>query len=247
MEALKGTARPRSRSGARSRARNSNPGSSDPGGCTHANHFPQLVPQNAPCSGQQALRGQQRLTPAAPTPARARRSNGSAGRSQRSTQQMTKDGSEAGWGGTSPVVNATDQPLQPQTVQTEARQVSARICSEQSSAAAIVFPRRGMRCVSRALYARAGQHRKRSAQSAKTSPRQLHRCFVHSCPRPAEGNAHPGQLQVPGEELARQERGPERVRDNSLLPPVQEKGARTSPRGSRKSISHNIQPRQHKK
>lgn len=64
-------------------------------------------------------------------------------KNQRSTCQMAKDCSETGWGGTSLVVNATNQPLQHQTVQTEASQVSARLGSEQSSVAGMVFPLQG--------------------------------------------------------------------------------------------------------
>lgn len=61
---------------------------------------------------------------------------------------MAKDCSETGWGGTSLVVNATNQPLQHQTVQTEASQVSAQLSSEQSSVAGMIFPLQGHAMVS---------------------------------------------------------------------------------------------------
>lgn len=46
--------------------------------------------------------------------------------------KTVKDHSKAGWGGTGMFVKATNQPSQHQAVRTEARQVSAWICSEQS-------------------------------------------------------------------------------------------------------------------
>lgn len=47
-------------------------------------------------------------------------------------------------------MKATNQPLQHHVDWTEARQVSARICSEQSAAAWIFLPYRVVQCISRA-------------------------------------------------------------------------------------------------
>lgn len=50
------------------------------------------------------------------------------------------------------LVKATNQPSQPQVEWAEARQVSARICSEQSTVAWIFLPYRVTQCLSRAAF-----------------------------------------------------------------------------------------------
>lgn len=124
-------------------------------------------------------------------------------KNQRSTCHMAKDCSETGWGGTSLVVNATNQPLQHQTAQAEASQVSARLGFEQSSVAGMVFPPAGA-CDALAEVSMCGLASTTNAWHIKNSSQTARLVLCPQLPTP-KGNAlpPPRQLQLPGKELAR--------------------------------------------
>lgn len=110
-------------------------------------------------------------------------------KNQRSTCHMAKDCSETGWGGTSLVVNATNQPLQHQTVQAEASQVSARLGFEQSSVAGMVFPPAGA-CNALAEVSMCGLASTTNAWHSKNSSQTARLVLCPQLPTP-KGNALP--------------------------------------------------------
>lgn len=108
-----------------------------PARCIHAHQSCRFVLHSSPCSAH--------LSPTTPGAMHCAR------KSHRSSHHTARDCSEAGWEGKS-----HKSALQHLTVQTEARQVSAQICSLQSSVAQILSPCRGIERI-RVQYAWVGQ------------------------------------------------------------------------------------------